>query len=205
MGGSQSKTKMTEEELVNLLHSIKQSDPAIKVKVSTFHYEDMVVHDKMGTRTVREKKTSFTEIKDFIFDQCQDYSSQVSLPALTAKEPLIEVRLSLDVFPADSHSQEKLEVFQERLVNKHRRRDMFVETEVLYSFPGIDLKKVLEGYSEEFGEDPSGTMCLGPKTKKYQYKIIKKFVVEVAGTQNPLQTVTPHQELHQPPTAPSYE
>jgi len=177
MGNSSTKIELPQSKVEESIIDLKTKRPIISVTIKCFHHEEEHHRNTEGkvVRTEKVKKETYRETEQFPFDGFQDVSPTLLLPHLTVDKPLVAIKLQLNIQPLDSHSKEMLAKFEQGLIERNRRRDKFIESDINYSLPGLDTNTKLVVFSDQMKTPPNDTF--GTKTTKISYTIEKKFTV----------------------------
>merc|ERR1739844_797569 len=202
MGSGLSSESLTVDQFNVYLENLRTSDVSVNVIVAAYHYEKYTVtetenqtittRDVEGntietTVPVRHQKEKTKKVEtcreehSLPLQLSSDLTGPVLIPTLTKENPILNVKIDLDVFPLDASSSEILEQFKLRLAHQFQRRDSIVETEIKYTVEGhttLEAGKTLrlQVYNPEYEEEANaGCCCFGPSPKNIKLRIIKKF------------------------------
>ena len=209
MGNSSTKIELPQSKVEESIIDLRNKKPIISVTVKCFHHEEEHHRNTEGKviRTEKVKTESYRETEQFPFDSFQDMSPTLLLPHLTIDKPLVAIKLQLNIQPVDSHSKEMFEKFEQGLINRNRRRDKFIESDITYSLPGLEANTKLVVFSDQIKAPPKDTF--GTKTTKITYTIEKKFFVNPPFLQQQTQPIPQQntgypsqQQFYYPPQQP---
>merc|ERR1711974_507918 len=131
----------------------------------------------------------------------------------TVEQPVVCVKLNLEVFPLDRESSERLDQYKRHLASEYASKDKILETKVTFSVKGQTILVAgadpitITAYDPKFEEEAnSGCCCFGrPGVKRVKVTVIKKFLaapLHISGEGNGL--VPPSVNGHpSPPPQPS--
>lgn len=125
--------------------------PKIIMKIRCYHQagegegeedgEGRVVIDEeaaeKGGAVPGERVYTFSEEREFLFDQWEDISDPVSLGT---ESRIVKLKLKTRIGFADSFTKEKFEEEQARFISAHRERDTRYEYETVYQVPHLRPK-----------------------------------------------------------------
>ena len=164
------------------------------------HYEVLVQHcnqrpplaappapprfrQKVRTEVKQKKVETFRTEHHIPLSYCIDLTG----PTLegwkpTVQQPVVIVKLNLEVFPLDRESSEQLEQYKRHLASQYANKDKILETKVKFSVKGKTLEAgrdpiTITAYDPKFVDVAnSGFCCFGrPGVKREKVTVIKKF------------------------------
>ena len=169
---------------------------------------------KVRTEVKQKKVETFRTEHNLPISSCFDLTG----PTLegwqpTAEQPIVIVKLNLEVFPLDRESSERFDQYKRHLASEYANKDKILETKVTFTVKGQRTLVAgrdpitITAYDPKFEEEAhSGCCCFGrPGVKRAKVTVIKKFSMaplHISGEENSV--VPPSANGHpSPPQQPS--
>ena len=178
------------------------------------HYEVLIQHrnhrpppaapapprfrQKVRTEVKQKKVETFQTEHQVPLSSCFDLTgSTLEGWKPTVEQPVVCVKLNLEVFPLDRESSERLEQYKRHLASEYANKDKILETKVTLSVKGQKTLVVgrdpitITAYDPKFEDEAhSGCCCFGrPGVKRVKVTVIKKFLaapLHISGKGNDL-------------------
>ena len=208
---------LTVDQLDALLRDLKANDAKVTIHVSAFHYEQNTEtaienveippeEEPNGGRSAAPAPPRFrqkvqTEVKEKKVETFQtehhiplSYCLDLTGPTLegwkpTVKQPVVIVKLKLEVSSLDRESSEQLGQHKRHLESKYANKDKVLETKVKFTIKGKTLVAgkdpiTITAYDPNLVDEAnSGCCCFGrPGVKRAKVTVTKKFFLFSSST-----------------------
>jgi len=195
-------TQKTMQEAIKYMADMKETAPVHRVEIECYHYEEDFhrrrhssgMHNRSSNRN---KRITYREWREFIYDRWEDHSDYPDLPAISQEKPVVAIESEVIVAPGDDFTLEQFDNFRRNFVEQNRMRDQYIDETISTIIPGHESKVTAK--SEKDGEVPwwlnrclfhflAIMLCSCPlrvlfrsRSKKHRFEIRKLYYLEPEG------------------------